>query len=231
MNYLKIINRFIRKLNRIWFTPIEVLVFHAVSDHFDASKNEMSDWISTKEFKKKITEYKKTHQFISIQDATNRLKKDRFRRKRCVVLTCDDGDKSVLSILPFLQKEDIPITLFINTKYLDGVSIRNNYAEHPEYILKKELFEITSANVTIAMHGYEHLDATRQSYKEFEESISKSIQILSDHPRFAPFFAYTWGRYNEQTQKILFESHIIPVFCDGEDNYRYTKGISRKPLF
>lgn len=222
--------KIVKRLDKLFYSPIEVFVFHAVSDCFDPNLNNESDWSSTTDFKERIRQLKRKYQFVSLEQAYNHLRKECFRNKKLAVLTCDDGFASVLSILPFLEQEEVPVTLFINPKYLDGVSKRSDYAVAPEYITQNQLFGIESSWVTIGMHGYEHLDAIKQTQAEFASSVDQCVDSLKRHPRYIPYFAYTWGNHNETTDHILVDRGIVPVLCDGGVNYRYRKGISRKPI-
>jgi peptidoglycan/xylan/chitin deacetylase (PgdA/CDA1 family) len=226
----------VRKLSHWWekmrYAPIEVFVFHVVSDVFDERRNKRIDWSQTKEFEDFILSLKTRYRFVPLQEAYRKLRRPWWRRRRYAVLTCDDGDAAVLGVLPFLRKEQIPVTLFINPKYLDGKSRREGYAEDPQYITHDQLWSLSDEWVTVGMHGYEHLDAKKQSVEEFEESVEKCIELLHLHPGFVPFFAYTWGRYTNATQQTLWQKGIVPVLTDGESNYRYRKhyGIGRKPI-
>ena len=222
--------KIIKRIDKLLLQPIEVFVFHAVSDQFDPSLNKQVDWSSTADFQNRIQTFKQQYKFISIDQAHHHLQHDMIRHKKLAVLTCDDGFSSILNILPFLEKEQVPITLFINPKYLDGTSCRANYATAPKYITHDQLFALTSPLVSIGMHGYEHIDALKQCTSDFSDSVEKCINELSSHPRYTPFFAYTWGNHNDSTDKILYDHGIVPVLCDGTANYRYKGGISRKPI-
>ena len=217
-------------MDKFLYCPIEVFVFHAVSDVFDENVNKKMDWTSTAEFKDTIISLKRQYTFIPLTDAYRRLNRDWFRRRQYAVLTCDDGYRSILAILPFLEEEEIPVTLFINPKYLDGVSRREGYASSPQYILYDQLWSLNSQWITIGMHGYEHVDATKQSIAEFNGSIDSCLNVLCGHPKYIPYFAYTWGRFSNATQQILKKKKIVPVLTDGEPNYRYHLGIRRKPI-
>lgn len=219
-----------RHIKKMLLTPIEVFVFHAVSDEYDESLNMRTDWTSTEEFKCRILDYQKQYKFISLAEAYKKLTNDKLRRGRYAVLTCDDGFLSVLNIIPFLEEKRIPVTLFVNPKYLDGVSKREDYVACPRYITKKDLFAIGSEYVSIGLHGYEHNDVTKLTEEEFRDAVNRCEVELSGHPRYIPFFAYTWGKYSEQTQCVLRQKNLIPVFTDGNENYRYVEGIGRKPI-
>lgn len=229
-NWGKYWRAIIRRVTRLRFTPIEVFVFHAVSEEYDDSLYLPNDWSSTVDFQKRIIDFQNSYEFISLSKAYQKVSKDWFRKKRYAVLTCDDGFESVLSVLPFLEKHKVPVTLFVNPKYLDGVSKRDNYSSCPRYITQKDLFEIRSDYVTIGMHGFEHNDATKLTKEEFVESVDRCIEVLSEHARYIPYYAYTWGNYSEVTQSVLKEKKIIPVLTDGQSNYLYQSGISRKPI-
>lgn len=219
-----------RRVDKLLLCPIEVFVFHAVSDSFDERVNEKIDWTSTKEFEENIATLNGQYEFIPLPEAYDRVKNDLFRRKKYAVLTCDDGFRSVLKILPFLEKQGIPLTMFVNPKYLDGKSKREGYAEAPQYITKEELWGLASPLITIGLHGYEHNDATQMTKNEFADSVERCIKDMASHPRFVRYYAYTWGRYTEETQEVLKEKRIVPVLTDGGTNYRFRRGISRKPI-
>ena len=230
MHYSAIKRKITKRIDKLLLQPIEVFVFHAVSDHFDPALNKQVDWSSTIDFQKRIQAFKQQYTFISLDQACYHLQHDVIRRKKLAVLTCDDGFASILEIFPFLEKEQVPITLFINPKYLDGTSIRANYALAPRYITRDQLFALNSPLITIGMHGYEHLDALAQTPEEFTDSVDRCIGELSSHPNFTPYFAYTWGNHNATTDSILTKRSIVPVLCGGVGNYRYRGGISRKPI-
>lgn len=230
ISYKRISHAVSRRIRKMLLTPIEVFVFHAVTDEFDETLNVRDDWSSTEEFKSRILDYQRQYKFISLSEAYAKIKNDRFRRGRYAVLTCDDGFLSVLTILPFLEQHRIPITLFVNVKYLDGQSRRDGYAVTPQYLTLQQLNRLTGKNITIGYHGYEHNNATEMTSQEFAYSVERCIDALKDHPRVIPFYAYTWGCYSDKTQAVLSEMGIVPVLTDGLPNYKYAGGISRKPI-
>ena len=79
------------RLDRIRFKPINVFVFHAVSDIFDPEVNKKIDWLSTDYFKQKIKTLQDRYTFISLEEAHTKLEKDLVRSKKYAVLTCDDN--------------------------------------------------------------------------------------------------------------------------------------------
>lgn len=225
----KIWTKIRRKWAKIRLQPIRVFCLHHVCAEFDAGWMNVGDWMQIDVFKQKIQAMQHEGvEFISLTAAYKHICKDWFRGKKYAVLTFDDGYASLKEILPWLEEQHIPVTLFINSKYLDGVSFRNNSEE--KYLTKDELFSQTSQFIEICSHGWEHTDASQMPEVEFAESVKCNIQVLSAHPRYVPFHAYTWGRHTYDTDVYLLSQGIKPVLMDGMKNYDETGVIHRQLL-
>ena len=223
------IQKVLRKWMKIRLRPIRVFCLHHVCEQFDADAMYACDWIVLDEFKQKINVLRNDgYQFISLTAAYEHLKKDWFRCKKYAVLTFDDGYKSLLEILPWLEEQQIPCALFVNGKYLDGQSYRETPKE--KYLTYDELFTLTSPLIEIGHHGWEHTAADTMSNDELMESLFKNEKILSTHPRYIPFWAYTWGRHTIENDKVLLENLIIPVRIEGNKNYKWIGTIDRENL-
>lgn len=222
-------NKLRRKLMKIRLQPIRVFCLHHICEHFDSDAMYACDWMALDAFKKKINELRNQgYQFISLTSAYEHLKKDWFRRKKYAVLTFDDGYKSLLEVLPWLEEQQIPATLFINGKYLDGKSYRETPKE--QYLTYDELLALTSPLIEIGHHGWEHTAADTMTNNELIESLFKNEKILSSHLRYIPFWAYTWGRHTIGNDKVLLENLIIPVRIEGNKNYKWIGTIDREIL-
>ena len=226
-------SKLLKKIRRNWMKlrlqPIRVFCLHHVCEHFDADTMYACDWMALDEFKQKIIALRNQgYQFISLTEAYEHLKKDRFRYKKYAVLTFDDGYKSLLEILPWLEEQQIPCALFVNGKYLDGQSYRETPKE--KYLTYDELFTLTSPLIEIGHHGWEHTAADTMSNDELIESLFKNEKILSTHPRYIPFLAYTWGRHTIENDKVLLENLIIPVRIEGNKTYKWIGTIDREIL-
>lgn len=241
----EIITKIRRKWTKLRLRPIRVFCFHQVSETYNPLAMWECDWTQTELFKRDIMYLQSRGvKFISLQQAHEKLKFDWFRHKKYAVLTADDGYKSLLNILPWLEEQYIPVTLFVNTKYLDGKSwsqINEEQARRVKpdvdmqkdvcpnlYLSKDELRQVAAMqNVTIGMHGHEHLDATEQTKEEFKQNVQQCQDALKDIPHVVPYFAYTWGRYNEATDKVLKDMRLVPVLVNGNKNYTYGGYIDR----
>ena len=222
------------KLKQKWIKlrlqPIRVFCLHHVCEKFDDESMYPCDWMELSVFRSKINELRNQGwQFISLTAAYQRLKNDRFRRKKYAVLTFDDGYKSLLEVLPWLEEQNIPVTLFINGKYLDGISYRENPRE--QYLTYDELFNHTSPLIEIGHHGWEHTYLPNMTESELIQSIKLNKNILSPHPRYIPFWAYTCGKYTCNAARILYKQKcIIPLTINGGTNYTFDAHINRELL-
>lgn len=209
--------------------PIRVYCLHHVCAEFEAEQMYACDWMPIEEFKTKVQAKRQEGvEFVSLTEAYHHICTDKVRCKKYAVLTFDDGYVSLKEILPWLEEHHIPATLFINGKYLDGKSYRKNPKER--YLTEEELFAITNPLVSIANHGWEHKRVTDMTEEEFEDSVEQNVDMLSNHPNYIPFWAYTYGMHIEKTDIFLQGRRIVPVFIDGVKNYNDYEVIHRELL-
>lgn len=224
-----VLNRFKRKWMKIRLQPIRVLCFHQVSEAFDESYMERIDWLSTEMFKQRIESLRHDgYMFISLPEAQEKLKHDWFRCRKYAVLTADDGWATLRNVLPWLNEQQIPVTLFLNPAYLDGKHYRDSDKEQYLSVDEVERLYKQYPLVTIGSHCWEHVDATMQTEEEFRESIKRTKAFLCEQPNYIPYHAYTWGRWNTQTSGVLAEAGMIPVYMDGGKNYNDSVVIHRE---
>ena len=229
-----IIVGYVSKILRYWIKlrlqPIRVFCLHHVCEQFDSDAMYACDWMALDEFKQKIIALRRQgYQFISLTDAYEYLKKDWFRQKKYAVLTFDDGYKSLKDVLPWLEEQNIPATLFINGKYLDGKSYRETPKE--QYLTYDELFALTSPLIVIGHHGWEHKSVDEMSEAELIDSMQKNIDILSSHPQYIPFWAYTYGIHDKNSDVIISNYGMTLVLVDGGKNYKWKGSITRELFY
>lgn len=222
-------NKIKRKWMKLRLQPIRVYCLHHVCAEFDAESMNASDWMQIDEFNEKVSALRKAGvEFISLNEAYRHICEDKVRCKKYAVLTFDDGYASLKEILPWLDEQKIPATLFINGKYLDGKSYRKNPKE--KYLTKDELWALTSLLIAIGHHGWEHVRVTEQTEEEFEMSVAQNVDVLSRHPNYVPFWAYTYGNHTEASNDYLRAQNIIPIYIDGLPNYNNQDVIHRELL-
>lgn len=174
------------------------------------------------------TQRKAGLEFISLKDAYRHICKDWIRCKKYAVLAFDEGYSSLKEVLPWLEEQHIPATLFIYGKYLDGKSYRKNPKE--EYLTKEELWALTNPLIEIGSHSWEHVRVTEQTDQEFEKSVASNVNLLNEHSNYVSFWAYTYGAHSDKTDVYLQGKQIVPVYIDGGKNYNDAKVIHRELL-
>ena len=222
------IKRSKRKLLHLRLQPIHVYCFHQVSDSFDSNTMWECDWSQTEVFKQKVLSLKAKYSFVSLTEAYRHIVHDRIRIRRYAALTADDGWESLNHILPWLFEHKIPITLFLNPLYFDGVHKQIREAE--KLLTMEEVEQIVSRYapyVSIASHGWSHKDCLKMSMGEFEESVCNADTVLRFMRGYIPFYAFTYGHHNDGQISFLHNKGLIPVIMNGKINYR-SRIISRE---
>ena len=229
----KVVTRIQQVMQRLLYRPIHVYVFHHVSDQRDPLVSGYSDWTQSNIFYSNILALKRDYTFISLDCAYKKICSKKPRFKKFAVLTTDDGLQTVPFVLPWLEKQEVPLTCFVNAKYLDGHSHKSEDEVrikriNPEAIIQdviirqymtyEQVFNLKSPWISIGSHGFEHLNSSKIGEQQFLENVQKCQNILEKHPRYIPYFAYAWGRHNEKTDRILRENGLIPVLVDGKVN-------------
>lgn len=218
-----------RKWMKLRLQPIRVFCLHHVCVEFDPESMNACDWMNVDEFKTKVQAMQQAGvEFISLPDAYRHICKDWVRGKKYAVLTFDDGYTSLKEILPWLNEQHIPVTLFLNGKYLDGKSYRKNPKE--KYLTKEEINQLPKQYplLTIASHGWVHNRVSEMTEIEFEKSVELNINLLKEQPNNVPFWAYTYGDHTELSDKYLREQQMVPVYIDGMPNYNNPAVIHRE---
>lgn len=225
----------IHKIQRKWMKsrlqPIRVYCMHHVCAMFDAESMNDCDWMQIDDFKSKIITMRQNGvKFISLTDAYHKISDDKFRIHRYAVITFDDGYASLKEILPWLNQQQIPVTLFLNPAYFDGKHYRHRSSE--KYLLEEEIQQLHKLYplLTIGSHGWEHKDATKLNAEEFEKSITKSVEYLRSLPNYIPYYAFTYGHYTIRYVNTIKEHDLIPILVSGGGNYTKVEYIDRELL-
>ena len=237
----ELFHRISRKMTKLRLRPIRVFCFHHVSDEYDSFTMWKEDWTQTELLKRNIRNLKEQgYTFISLSDAQKKLKRDWFRREKYAVLTADDGFKSLLNILPWLKEQNIPITLFVNPKYIMedriGENIQNRLDQSQTKVSSSEIYlkmndieSIQSPLITFAYHGYEHMDEWKIDERVFTQNLTQCIEAMQrDFPNVIPFYAHTYGHAKREYDAILHEHGLTPVYVSGNCNYNDALHIDRE---
>lgn len=240
MMFKDLIHRIKRKLVKMRLQPIRVFCFHHVSEEYNPLTMWECDWTQMGKFKDYVLRLKeKGYTFISLAEAHDKLRHDIFRMRKYIVLTADDGYKSILSILPWLEELKIPITLFVNPKYMlndaigDNVQIRLEQTKgvissEKLYLSIEDIQSVSTQLITFAYHGYEHFDEWNMDENAFERNVVDCIDAMKNFPNVIPFYAHTYGHSKLENDEILCKYGLIPVYVSGNMNYNNASHIDRE---
>lgn len=268
-----ILRKVFNKLVKFFYQPIVVLTFHQVSELMDDRYEIKEDWNSIENFKSTIDYLSCKYKFISLENVNAKLCSKFPRLRRYAAITFDDAYLSILNVYTYLIQNKIPFTIFVNSKYLDGVSYSpenlvryinslpntanmkdlveryqtanvTNYKEAIHalmnsvqledklvkqlYVTREQLF--TTLNhplISIALHGHEHLNATKLSMEDFQQNVNDNIKELEKHPHYIPYHAFTWGSYNKEHVVWLKSKGITSLGCGFNFNYIKPEVIDR----
>lgn len=210
--------------------PIRVYCLHHVCAEFDAESMHECDWMQIDEFKAKALAMQRDGvRFISLSEAYNKISNDKFRNRKYVVLTFDDGWSSLKEIMPWIVDQQMPVTLFLNPACI----MREEHRELGTSLTQQELEQLLKQGdglISIASHGWNHTLCTDLSVSEFEQSVNNSEVFLSGYNEHILFFAYPCGAHAKEHNEYLLSRNIIPVYMDGIQNYNDKNAIHRESL-
>ena len=146
------------------------------------------------------------YRIISIQELAQYLDRGVSGPDKSVVLTMDDGWKSVMKAYKVLKKRNLPFTLFLTMNAI-GHPMSNSILD------MKDLEELkTYPRVTFADHSWSHSprlawkrDRDAGAYLRFiQNDINKSKKRFKElFGRETEFFAYPYGAHNQDYTRLL----------------------------
>lgn len=165
-------------------SPI-VLCYHSFTGNNDRYS------ISIEEFEKQISKISKKTNFISYLDLFNK------KIANGVLITIDDGLKSVLKILPITRKYKIPVLLFVisDSKRIDRIELNTS----EEVLTWNDIKMLLKEGWSIGSHSATHQDFSKINTNELTSEIKKSkITIEKKIKKTIDCFAYPKGQYSEK---------------------------------
>ncbi|MBC2695347.1 MAG: polysaccharide deacetylase family protein [Desulfobacteraceae bacterium] len=177
------------------FQVVPILSYHRFADNCDSSL-----CLPACIFDQQMKYLKENgYRVISLEELLEFLKYRNSLPKRSVVISIDDGYRSVYNIAwPILKKYGFRATFFIYTNFV-GVS--------KNAITWDQLREMKKSGFEIGAHTISHCDLTRQNKGEdtqaymsrIEKELSMSKQIIDKKlNQNTVFLAFPYGRYNQR---------------------------------
>jgi len=178
-----------------------ILQYHHISNSTPASTS-----LSPELFQKHLS-YLKENDFnvIKLESAINLLKSGQFIEDKSVVITFDDGYRSIYTTaFPLLKKYEFPFTVFINTAPIEQ--------KLPQFMNWKELQDLIDHKGSVANHSVNHLHLIRQSQADKSSNLESLIRneimnaqsvLERNLSHVLKAFAYPYGEYSLKTKSIV----------------------------
>lgn len=201
---------------------IPILVYHHIGKPSRGMTSAEKSFFIEPEWFEKHLQYLAQNNFqtVKFSDVADYFEKGVALPESAVIISFDDGWKSAVNeALPLLQKYNMTATVFIPTKLITekpGKGMRMSWGDIEK--LRDAEWEIGSHSL---WHPY--LSKTRRLHEE----IFESKKVLEEKLGITvTAFAYPFGDYNEQIEKIVREAGYTTArsFTSG-------KGITRENLF
>ncbi len=191
------------------YSLVRVLTYHRFGDI-----NRDPFCVGMKDFQAQMDWIARQNLAVSLTDIESFLAGKKDLPRNAVLITIDDGFRSVyLNALPILKEYSIPAVAFITTSTIDGGNA-HSYTQNSEttepYLTWKEVEALAEAGIDIGSHAMTHrslgkisLDEASQEAVMSRESIEKNLGIN------VTAFAYPFGTFcdfNDSTNLILHQS-------------------------
>jgi peptidoglycan/xylan/chitin deacetylase (PgdA/CDA1 family) len=150
----------------------------------------------------------------------------RFRRVRA---SFDDAFRSAVTVFPELERLDVPIQIFVCTRYArDGASltIPELHGDDPQQLATMTWDELrghAERGVAVDSHGVTHPHLTTLSDDELRRELADSKQEIEDElGRPCRELAYPYGEHDERVRRFARAAgyeRAYGLYTDGEDPF------------
>lgn len=211
------------------YQTVPILCYHRFGDHGDRLE------VSEAQFREQLS-YLKTHDYrvIPMKDLLAFLRGERSLPKRAVVLTIDDGHRSIYRIAyPLLKEFGYPATLFIYSDYIANGGLR---WQELEEMAKSGLVSVQPHSKThdnLAFKRSGESDARYRRRLRNEVNIPTAL-LRRKLKRKVDFYAYPYGDANRQVIQELGANGLhlgLTVQPHGNPAFAYPYLLRRTMIF
>jgi len=182
---------------------VPILIYHSI----DASGSVIS--VSPAKFKEHMGALKSQgFQTISLSQVVECIRAGRKFPEKSVAITFDDGFKNNYSVaFPILKEFDFMATIFL----VSGQCGKGNQWDRQTKNIPRldllswaEIIEMSDKGIEFGAHTVNHADLSKLSINKAAEEITHSKSTIQERlKKDVLFFAYPYGRENEQIQNIV----------------------------
>jgi len=180
-----------------------ILMYHSVS------YNKVFFTVKPENFRRQMDYlYQNKYNVISLSELINFLKNKKEIPQKTVVLTFDDGyEDNYFNVFPILKGYNFPATIFLATGFIEK-EIPNSAKIPLKTLDWRQIKEMhNSGLINFKPHTVNHPKLTQISLEEAKKEILDSKRIIEEKlNKKCKFFAYPYGKYNQEIIKILKEN-------------------------
>lgn len=202
---------------------------HIINSHF-ITPYKAEQTHDTLIFEEYLNYLQKISDFITLEQATEKILKRESSNKIFVAFTFDDGfEECYTTIAPLLEKYNTRGAFFINSAYIESNKEYqqifnkriNTYTKKP--MTWEQIIELHNRGHIIGSHNVDHSNFSEMTEKEIEESIKQNKQILEEKLNYkCDFFAWTYGNlkhFPESALPIVQKYHSFIYSATNYKNY------------
>lgn len=181
-------------LYRDGYLTVPILSYH----HFD-TPNAGAMNVSAEAFAAQMAYLQKNgYQVISLDDILAFVSYQRRPPQKAVVITIDDGWKSLKTVAaPILKRHGFRATLFVNSDLISKPT-KNSLSW-------EDIRELVAAGVLdVQSHSVSHADLTKVSEAQLEQELAESKRLIEQKTGAkVRYFAYPYGTFNERVIEAI----------------------------
>jgi peptidoglycan/xylan/chitin deacetylase (PgdA/CDA1 family) len=166
------------------------------------------------DFRRDLAYFKRWYECISLAELCSRLQSGEPLRRRCVVITFDDGYRdNFTQALPLLQEAGIPATFYVSTGYMGTERVfphdalaSGRDADFPK-LSWDEVRRMEVAGFEIGSHTVNHTNLGKcdaaTCHRELTDALADLQRELGPRPRA---FSFPWGQPGDYTDEAIGEA-------------------------
>lgn len=174
------------------YQTVPILCYHRFGQRSDRME------VTPEQFREQMEYLKnKDYRVIPLKDLLGFLKGERQLPKRAVVLTIDDGHRSIYKeAFPILKEYGYPATVFVYSDYMNNGGLKTSEltAMKKSGLISIQPHSKTHSNLTVQQAGESRSKYQRRVRQEISVPNDRLTQYLGERPRF---YAYPFGDSND----------------------------------
>lgn len=183
-----------------------ILIYHSI-ENCNRNEDKLGLAVSPDVFYMHMM-YLKENKFnvIGLLDLVKIIQKSKIIPKKSIVITFDDGYKSILTnALPILKEFGLSSVCFVNIYFIEKKVPKHLYWTHWP-TLNWEDIKTLSEDVQIGSHGLTHRKLTSLNHEDLLNEIGRSKELLEAKLKEeVNAFSYPHGAFNSKVKKVLRE--------------------------